>query len=375
MNITTNKIKKGITSILLFGILTSCNNSTLILKDINISQNTKYDSIDVNYKIEDFNNYGFTLGDSVDIKFSNGKEFYDIPYYNGYYVRTGEPLLISYPSREYLSFTYKNKGMRTSLNLNESDTMSISLKERSKYLTIQESLNLSYSLLRDEYSSDEEFSNFRSIKLSKIKDNLIYRGATPYCNNRNRAKITDNLLKNNEINTIINLSDKQKDFDTYITKEDFDSDYSLSLYNSNKVILLGLNATYSGDNFKEGVKKGIKFILENKGKIYIHCMEGKDRTGFVCFLLEALVGSSYSEMLEDYMITYKNYYKVSKELTPSKYESIENIYFRDFIDVINPDLKNEELKTYDYKESAKKYLLESGLTLEEINQLIEFIKK
>ena len=33
--------------------------------------------------IDDFNNYGFKFGDSVDVKFSNGYELLDLPYYNG----------------------------------------------------------------------------------------------------------------------------------------------------------------------------------------------------------------------------------------------------------------------------------------------------
>lgn len=375
MYIVSNSFKKILIPVLLCGMLSSCNNSTLQLSNINITQNTKYDSIDVDYTIEDFNNYGFNLGDSVNIKFTNGKEFNDIPYYNGYYVRTGDPLLIGYSSRKYLSFSYKNKGMWTSLGLTEVDKMTISLNQKGKYLQTQEALNQEYSLLRDEYTSDEEFSNFRSIKLSKIKDDLLYRGATPVNNNRNRAKITDQLLQKNGIETIINLCDKQQDFDKCVSLQGFDSNYTLSLYNNNKVILLGLNASYLGDEFKQGVKNGFKFIIENKGKIYIHCMEGKDRTGFVCFLLEAIASSSYQEMLEDYMITYKNYYKVSKQLTPTKYDAIKNIYFRDFIDVVNPSLKDDELENHDFTNDAKSYLLECGLTNEEINQLVTFIKK
>ena len=46
--------------------------------------------------IEDFNEKGFSYGDSVDVIFSNGYKLEDIPYYNGYYVAAGDPLLIAY---------------------------------------------------------------------------------------------------------------------------------------------------------------------------------------------------------------------------------------------------------------------------------------
>ena len=43
-----------------------------------------------------------------------------------------------------------------------------------------------------------------------------------------------------------------------------------------------------------------------EGPCYIHCTEGKDRTGFVCLLLEALCGANYGELRDDYMTTYAN---------------------------------------------------------------------
>ena len=45
--------------------------------------------------IDEFNDLGFTYGDSVRIEFSNGFVMEDLPYYNGYYTVTGEPLLVA----------------------------------------------------------------------------------------------------------------------------------------------------------------------------------------------------------------------------------------------------------------------------------------
>ena len=45
-------------------------------------------------------------------------------------------------------------------------------------------------------------------------------------------------------------------------------------------------------------------------------MESKDRTGYVCALLEGLCGASYEEMAADYLTTYANYYQVTSENAP-----------------------------------------------------------
>ena len=52
-----------------------------------ISEDEKFKSVVVDITIEDFNNSGFAFGDSCNVKFSNGYELNDIPYYNGYYVK------------------------------------------------------------------------------------------------------------------------------------------------------------------------------------------------------------------------------------------------------------------------------------------------
>lgn len=39
-------------------------------------------------------------------------------------------------------------------------------------------------------------------------------------------------------------------------------------------------------------------------------MEGKDRTGYVCALLEGLCGATFDEIIDDYLITCSNFYNI-----------------------------------------------------------------
>ncbi len=63
--------------------------------------------------------------------------------------------------------------------------------------------------------------------------------------------------------------------------------------------------------------------LAFEGPYYIHCQEGKDRTGFVCIVIEALCGASYQKLVDDYMYKYYNYYKITKDTDSLRYNVIK----------------------------------------------------
>ena len=134
-----------------------------------------------------------------------------------------------------------------------------------------------------------------------------------------------------------------------------------------------MGSGYTGQAYKEKVAQGLRAALDSEGPIYIHCMEGKDRTGFVCLLLEALAGASYDEMKADYMTTYENYYQVTKEDTPEKYEAIVDLYFVPFMEFLHHTEYVPILETADYREDAAFYLKDGGMTEEEIAALLALI--
>lgn len=82
--------------------------------------------------------------------------------------------------------------------------------------------------------------------------------------------------------------------------------------------------------------------------IYMHCTYGADRTGTICYLLEALLGVSDTDLMRDY------------ELTGLTYQYVSESLLYPFI---------EELQTYDgenTKEKVESYLLSIGVTELEI---------
>ncbi len=346
-----------------------------VLITAEIHKDVKFDSADLSIDADDLTAAGFALGDSVDVAFSNGVTLTDIPYFNGYYVKTGNPVVVAYPGNAYVLIACSNGDFWTPYELEDGMTVDITLNTKAKYLVTQEAIGQSYSTERADFDSDIVFANFRALKGGNLKDDFLYRGASPVDNRRNRAAYANELLEQYNIACVIDLADSDEEMLGYFEKEDFSSDYAKKLYEEGKTVTLSMNASYSKDKYKQSVVKGLRKLLEVGGPAYIHCLEGKDRTGFVCMLIEALAGASYEEMCDDYMTTYANYYNITLDGTPDKYNAIVTVYFDAFMEYLSGETDAAKLHDLDYTDYAKQYLIDGGMTEAEIDELLSVIKK
>lgn len=339
-----------------------------------VTQDVKFGAATVALSQEEIENAGFALGDSCDIEFGNGYKLADVPFYNGYYVKNGAPVIVAYPGFANISITLNNMGIWKQAELEENTSVTIRLNTSGKYAPIQESLGQQYSFIRTDYDSDAQFVNFRALTGGNLKPDRLYRGASPVDNSRGRAPYTDELLRTHEIGFVMDLADSDADIEGYMEKEDFASDYFASLYADHRVALLAMGSSYQSETYQKQVADGLRqFLAAEDSPLYIHCMEGKDRTGFVCMLIEALAGASYDEMLADYMITYQNYYKVSPTGMPEKYNAIADLYFNSFVEYLHGTADTDVLKTADYSEDAANYLRAGGMSDAEIRALLDRI--
>ena len=333
-----------------------------------VIQEEEFGGIYIDLSIEDFNALGFDYGDEVSIYFSNGYKLENIPYYNGYYVKTGQPLLVGYPGYPYIEAAIKDgDSLWTVADMAEGDTADISLIKKGKYLRIQNARDIHYSNDRSDYSSDEVFANFRSVNAGNISKNILYRSASPCDNKFGRAKYVDRLMQEANIRFILDLADDKKKIQNYIDGDDFDSPYFLSLYDEGYVIPMALNTNFASDEFHEKLAYGLREMTAHEGPYLVHCTEGKDRTGFVCMLLEVLCGAGYEELMDDYMITYENYYGITKESDPDKYEIIVSDVFLPRLQFITGD--NSDPAKADLGKCAEEYLKSAGLTDSEIIEI------
>ena len=330
----------------------------------------KFGGVYLDITIDEFNALGFEYGDSCDVTFSNGYKLEDIPYYNGYYSKTGHPLISAYPGFPHIDVCVNNGDpLWETAGLKEGDTGTVTLREKGKYLTTQQALAAVYTTDRNDYPSDEAFANFRAMKGGQIAENMVYRSASPCNNEYGRAAYASALAEKAGVQFILDQADSTEEVEGYYTDPSFDMSWHKGLFDNGHVPALDMNVNYRSQKFAGKLVEGLRQMIAQDGPYLIHCTEGKDRTGFTCALLEALCGASYDEMLDDYMISYDNYYGINKQTDKDRYDAVVDAKFNDIALCIGGQPVDGKLDGLDYKAGARKYLLDAGMTEEEITQL------
>ena len=373
-------MSKKIVSVLLTATLvilmfSGCGKTQVTTGEIGVIKDEEFGNVYIDLTIDEFNELGFKFGDSVNVSFDNGKSFEDIPYYSGYYVPVGELLACGYQGYPHVVIA-RNYGDGTwaEFEMTDSSKVTVSLNEKGKYASNQELFALKYSDNREDYDSDIIFANFREVVGGNISFKGFYRSASPCDNQHNRAMYANKLAEAYGIKFVLNLSDNEEKYNLHISSENFNSEFYDYLYNKGDVLLLAMNANYRSDSFARVISKGLLTMTQHEKPCLIHCVEGKDRTGFVCALILALADASAQEIIDDYMITYDNYFGVTKEKTPDKYEAIlGNVY--DFLYCMCDVEKGTDVNSLDLKTGAENYLKRGGLTEEQIASIMSFIVK
>ena len=207
---------------------------------------------------------------------------------------------------------------------------------------------------RTDYShlGGEAFANFRVINTTGIGVNKLYRSSSPINPALGRNTYADAAARDAGIMTVVNLADPSN---TYVGTEN-------AYYCTCQVAYVNLGMDFLSEATLSGLAEGMRFIINNDGPYLIHCNEGKDRAGFVSTLLECLMGATMNEVIDDYMVTYYNYYGV--EEGSEKYNAVVN---NNLIKVLNTAFKINDVYKANLAAEAEAFLIEdAGLTAEEV---------
>jgi hypothetical protein len=343
--------------------------------EIGVLKDEEFGGIYINLTVEEFNNLGFKFGDSVDITFDNGKELKDIPYYSGYYVHLDNLLVCGDAAYPHVVIA-RNNGKSTwdEFEMTENSKVTITRAEKFKYQETQVAHTHKYSDNRNDFESDEMFANFRVVKGGNLKDDYFYRSASPCDNHHNRAGFANKLLEDHNVKFVINMSDDEAEYKEHVAGDDFTSNYYNKLYEEGNVLLLGLDIKYQEEGFTKTFSEALFEMTKHEGPCNIHCVEGKDRTGFAYTLLLALADASPQEIIDDYMLTYYNYFGVTKETNPTKYDAVVcNV--NDFLCFLCGAELRTDVNTLDIKAGAENYLKTGGLTDDQIKAIEDYITK
>ena len=251
----------------------------------------------------------------------------------------------------------ENPGYRWDYLIETPVEITITMKEEGGYREEWLMRQLVRTNERSDYAnlSDEAFANFRVINTTGMGEGVLYRSSSPINPALGRNTYADLAARNAGIMTIINLADPSN---TYGEGED-------SYYSTCKVVYVNLGMDFLSESTLNGIAEGMRYIINNNGPYLIHCNEGKDRAGFVSALLECLMGASIDEVIDDYMLTYYNYYGV--EEGSEKYDVIVK---NNLIKVLNTTFKVDDVYKADLAAEAAAFLVEdAGLTADEVAAL------
>ena len=317
---------------------------------------------------------GFEHGDVVEIAI--GEKKWDVPLCTSYSdVDNGEVVLRATSATDGVvlainmgdfattagiatkTATEEDPGYRWDYLMESTVEITITMKEKGGYREEWLIRQLVRTNERTDYASlsDEAFANFREINTTGIGKGVLYRSSSPINPALGRNTYADKATEKAGIMTIVNLADPSN------TYEGTENTY----YSTCQVVYVNLGMDFLSEATLNGIAEGMRYMINNNGPYLIHCNEGKDRAGFISALLECLMGATLDEVIDDYMLTYYNYYGV--EEGSEKYDAIVN---NNLIKVLNSTFKVDDIYKADLAAEAAAFLTEdAGLTADEVTAL------
>lgn len=311
---------------------------------------------------------GFTLGDNISITV-DGEEI-EMPYFDGYYTHTGDYLCVAYPSYPSICFTANNTGLPEEFTGLEGFPVTIRLIAKGGSIDVQEALSMKYSNSRSDYPdiTNAEFANARSVTAGNIVAGKLYRCSSPFSDEIGRASYVSTFLEEENAKTVLNLTDTDDKMLTYEMPA-----YSKSLWDAGSVILCPLKADPTADDYNNRLIEALKELPLHPAPYVVHCTEGKDRTGYVCALLEGLCGATYEEIVADYLVTYSNYYQKTPETDSKVCDALVSLRLNPCLMYYASVSDESLLPNIDYTDSFFKYLLSHGMTDRQIDNLVQVL--
>lgn len=334
----------------------------------NATELSKYGNVYLSISTELFLSYGYAYGDVVKVSF--GETTLELPLVSNYSdVDLKSPALVAM-SGANLQLAINMANFATTYGLAVGDVVAIELSVAGGYYDAYIQHQLTRTNNREDYPAltDAEFANFRAVKAGTVIPGALYRSSSPVNNAIGRAAYADDAAELAKISTVINLADDTAAIDGYIAAEGFDSPYYQTLYAAGQVVALNMAVDFSDTAFRTKLAEGLRFMIANPGPYLIHCNEGKDRAGFVAAILECLAGATLDEVVDDYMVSYYNYYGVTAADT-EKYQAIANSNIKKTLESAFA-VADVGAADVDLQALAVSYVSGLGLSEAEIRQLL-----
>lgn len=185
--------------------------------------------------------------------------------------------------------------------------------------------------------------------MGRIAPGTLYRSASPIDPGLgDRRFAADALIRAAGVRAVVNVSDCRYAFRGF---EGFDSTYYATL----EQVALNMGRDYTSQGFREDLRNGVDFLGEYEGPYLIHGTHGVERTGYFCMVLEALMGASREELVEDYLRSYRDYYQLDE--TDEGWSALEREAVQCLL-TFTEAADETALEDLDLAQAARRYLVE-----------------
>jgi len=221
---------------------------------------------------------------------------------------------------------------------------------------------------RSDYESDEAFANFRPVCMGNISEGVLYRSSSPIGGmGEERARTASILMEKAKICTVVNLAYSEEELQAVMSPGVCISPYYKTLYEQGNIYTEILPYSYTSEEFAQGISRAVTFLAEHEPPYLVHCVGGKDRTGFTVMILGMLMGATDEEIISDYMKTNEYFYGILPGT--EAYEILANRSIRSLMAQIIQADESEPITEKTLRHAAKLYLHKIGIPEEKIKIL------
>ena len=309
----------------------------------------------------DLQEIDLVYGDSIDLAFSGGYSVKSIPFYPDFYGTGGDTVLTDF--YDQLAVAGIGCSFNEAAGVKEGETVTITLDERGKYRKEFEAYYVDPDITKWEGQTDEAFRNAREVTAGDIAEGILYRGSSPFDHSFHRVELMDAFLQEHRIQCVLDLSDTEE---TLAALGEL-PEYTAEMIKNGSVISCPLGIVYSDPESMRMIADGLSAMVELDGPYLIQCSLGRDRTGVLIALLEALSGAGYDEIISDYMESYRNLHNINMDADSLQYRLFKQRIDEKLEETLS--VSRAELSECNLQSAAADYFFRCGMTAEEVAHL------
>ena len=309
----------------------------------------------------DLQEIDLVYGDSIDLAFSGGYSVKSVPFYPDFYGTRGDTVLTDF--YDHLAVAGIGCSFNEAAGVRAGATVTVTLDERGKYRNEFEAYHVDPNITKWDGQTDDAFHNAREVTAGGIAEGVLYRGSSPFDHSFHRVELMDAFLQEHGIQCILDLTDTEEKLASLGELPE----YTAEMIRNGSVISCPLGIVYSDPESMRKIADGLSAMMEMDGPYLIHCSLGRDRTGVVVALLEALSGAGYDEIISDYMESYRNLHNINMDADSLQYRLFKQRIDEKLEETLS--VSRDELSEADLQAAAAGYFMRCGMTEDEVAQL------